>query len=271
MSSDEEGIGSRHWTQRLFVDNAHLYLPFLEVAKPRAEAEVGVIAQQLRKIGVPDGARVLDAGCGIGRHSIPLASRGYEVVGLDFSPAYLEESRRAADEAGVDTRFIRGDMLDVASALGDEVPFQAVVNMFTSHGYHRKDDDLRFFRDLHGLSEPGAVLVIETLNRDYILRNFTPIGFEEAGSISRYDHRSFDLETSSVHSEWSFYERSGDNLRLRPRVDLELRAYSLHEMRELLARAGWEPVSSFTLTGDGTRAAPLRPDDFRMWVTAQRG
>ena len=60
----------------------------------------------------------------------------------------------------------------------DEDPFDAVVNMFTSHGYYGYDDDLRFFQALHGLAAPDAVLVIETLNRDFILRNFIPIGIE---------------------------------------------------------------------------------------------
>ncbi len=270
MGSGEGDSSETHWTHRLFVDNAHLYLPFLEAAKPHAEVEVGVVVDQFREIGIPEGARVLDAGCGIGRHSVPLASIGYEVVGFDFSAPYLEEVRKAAESAGVDVKLIRGDMLEVGNVLKGEIPFQAVVNMFTSHGYYRNDDDLRFFRDLHALSSPGAALIIETLNRDCILRNFTPIGFEEAGAISRYDHRSFDLETSSVHSEWSFYERSDGDLSLRLLVDVELRAYSLHEMKGLLERAGWETVNSFTLAGDGTRTAPVGPDDFRMWVVARR-
>ena len=271
MTSGRDSSRNSHWTHRLFVENAHLYLPFLEAAKPRAEAEVRVIADQFESLGIPDGARVLDAGCGIGRHSVPLAKLGYEVVGFDFSPPYLEEARRAAEVAGVDVKLVQGDMRKLGRGLRDEAPFQAIVNMFTSHGYYQNDDDLRFFRDLHSLSAPGAALVIETLNRDYILRNFTPIGFEEAGCISRYDHRSFDLETSTINSEWSFYERSGDDLSLRLRVDVELRAYSLHEMKELLQRAGWEPIKSFTLAGDGNDTAPLGPDDFRMWVTARRG
>ncbi len=270
MSDDDGGKRSSHWTRRLFVDNAEVYLPFLEAAKPRAEAEVVVIVEQLNELGVTDGARVLDAGCGIGRHSIALASKGYEVVGLDISPLYLEEGRKAANEAGVDVKFVQGDMRDVGGTLEDEAPFQAVVNMFTSHGYYQGDDDLQFFRDLHGLTAPGAALVIETLNRDYILRNFTPIGHEEAGEICKYDHRSFDLETSSIHSEWSFYEKRGGDLNLLLRVDLELRAYSLHEMKELLARAGWETVNSFTLDGDGTQTLPVGPDSFRMWLAARR-
>lgn len=269
MSSDAVDGRSSHWAHRLFVENAHLYLPFLEAAIPRAETEVGVIVDQFSELGIANGARVLDAGCGIGRHSVPLASRGYEVVGFDFSAPYLEEARKAAEEAGVDPRLVQGDILEVGDVLKGEKPFQAIVNMFTSHGYYQKGDDLRFFQELHGLATPGAAMVIETLNRDYILRNFTPIGFEEAGRISRYDHRSFDLETSTIHSEWSFYERSGDDMNLRLRVDVELRAYSLHEIKELLARAGWEPVKSFTLEGEGI--APLEPDSFRMWVTARRG
>ena len=259
-----------HWAHRLFVENAHLYLPFLEAAIPQAEAEVGVIVDQFRELGITNGVRVLDVGSGIGRHSVPLASRGYEVVGFDFSPPYLEEARKAAEGAGLDAKFILGDMRDVGRALGEEKPFQAIVNMFTSHGYYQRDDDLRFFQDLHSVATPGAALVIETLNRDYILRNFTPIGFEEAGKISRYDHRSFDLETSTIHSEWSFYERSEDDLSLKLRVDVELRAYSLHEMKELLARTGWETVKSFTLAGEGAEIVPVKPDSFRMWVTARR-
>lgn len=269
MTSNEDSSRSSHWTHRLFVDNAHLYLPFLEAAKPRAEAEVGLIVEQFRELGIPEGARVLDAGCGIGRHSIELSKRGYEVVGLDISPLFLEEAQRASDEAGVGVRFILGDMRDVGRALENEAPFRAVVNMFTSHGYYQKDADLRFFRELRGRCEPGAALVIETLNRDYILRKFEPVGVVEAGGIEQHDYRRLNLQTSCLENVWTFYEKCDEGLKLRLRVEFELRMYSLHEMRELLTRAGWEPVRSFTW--DGERTSPVGPDSFRMWVTARRG
>ena len=268
MRPDEQENRDSHWTHRLFVDNAHLYLPFLEAASPRAEAEVGVIVDQFNELGIPPDARVLDAGCDIGRHSVPLASRGYEVTGFDLSPLYLEEARREAEAAGVNLRLIRGDTRELGRHLRDEAPFQAVVNMFTSHGYYREDADLRFFRDLHSLAVPGAALVIETLNRDYILRNFQPVGIVEAGGIEQHDHRRLNLETSCLENIWTFYEKSRDGLRLRLRLEFELRMYSLHEMRELLARAGWKPVSSFTW--DGERTSAVGPDSFRMWVVARR-
>ena len=167
-------------------------------------------------------------------------------------------------------RLIQGDTRELGRLLRDEAPFQAVVNMFTSHGYYREDADLRFFRDLRGLAAPGAALVIETLNRDYILRNFQPLGVVEAGGVEQHDHRRLNLETSCLENVWTFYEKSDDGLRLHLRLEFELRMYSLHELRELLGRAGWEPVSSFTREGDGGDTSPVKPDSFRMWIVARR-
>ena len=45
-------------------------------------------------------ARILDIGCGTGRHSIELAKRGYMVTGIDFSEAQLDMARQKAEEIG---------------------------------------------------------------------------------------------------------------------------------------------------------------------------
>ena len=59
-------------------------------------------------LGLETGQRVLDVACGIGRHSLPLASRGYDVTGLDYTSAYLVRAQSGAD--GLPVRFLRGDM-----------------------------------------------------------------------------------------------------------------------------------------------------------------
>jgi SAM-dependent methyltransferase len=61
--------------------------------------------------------RVLDVGCGPGRHSLEFARRGFEVVGVDISAPFIDLATEAAAEVGLDhCRFVRGDarrLLDV--------------------------------------------------------------------------------------------------------------------------------------------------------------
>ena len=73
----------------------------------RSEAEVRQVIKH-SKIRAP--LDVLDLACGVGRHSLIFASRGFRVTGLDYSEPYLREARRAARRAGAQIRFIRGDM-----------------------------------------------------------------------------------------------------------------------------------------------------------------
>src|SRR5687768_3463845 len=49
------------------------------------------------------GLRVLDVGCGTGRHTLPIAEMGANVVGLDFSPEMLAVARRRIDGLGIST------------------------------------------------------------------------------------------------------------------------------------------------------------------------
>ena len=60
-------------------------------ADAQAQAQALAAAQLA---GTPEGGDVLDAPCGFGRHSIPLARAGYRVTGADRSQALLGDARR---------------------------------------------------------------------------------------------------------------------------------------------------------------------------------
>ena len=84
----------------------------LESMKGQAENDVEGILKIFGKHGIAPGSRVLDLFCGIGRHSIPLAKRGYEVVGYDPSAFFLSKARNwAGKEIGKSDliRFYKGD------------------------------------------------------------------------------------------------------------------------------------------------------------------
>ena len=61
---------------------------------------------------VPVGKRVLDVGCGTGQVACMLAQKGYEVVGIDYSPEMIKLSRQNAESMGLGakTKFVVGEI-----------------------------------------------------------------------------------------------------------------------------------------------------------------
>ena len=124
-----------HWTERLFIGNAHLFAPSLEGRLEDAVEEVRGLMGIFSEHGVPEGATVLDMACGVGRHSLTLAENGYRAVGVDISPVFIERARELAEERGVADK-VDGDIRDLGGLREDYSDgFDAVVNLLTSHGY----------------------------------------------------------------------------------------------------------------------------------------
>ena len=63
---------------------------------------------------VPDGANILDLGCGAGRTSIPLAEMGLEVTGIDISERMVELARQQAESVDVEVDFRQMDAENLA-------------------------------------------------------------------------------------------------------------------------------------------------------------
>jgi len=83
--------------------------------------------------GLQHGQRVLDAGCGQGRFTLPLAARGHAVEGLDVAPILLERLA-AADGGRFDVPVHHADLLDPPRTLHGR--YDAVVGFFALHHLH---------------------------------------------------------------------------------------------------------------------------------------
>ena len=71
------------------------------------------IAPFIAALGCAPGSLVLDAGCGAGTMSVPLAARGYRVRGVDRSPRMIANARAVACESGLgdaDAQFAVADV-----------------------------------------------------------------------------------------------------------------------------------------------------------------
>jgi SAM-dependent methyltransferase len=101
---------------------------------------------------------VLDLGCGTGGHAIPLARRGYDVVGVDLSAAMLDQAQRKAASSDVAVTLLQGDARSADA--GRE--FDAVIVMFAVIGYQLENADVRaLLRNARRHLRPGGVLVFD--------------------------------------------------------------------------------------------------------------
>ena len=104
------------------------------------EAECDLIEKLLRKYGAAQIDSILDLGCGTGNHALPLARRGFEVIGVDRSEFMIEQARKKAAASGRSAadRFHCADLRSVD--LGRQ--FDAVLLMFAVLGYQLDNADV---------------------------------------------------------------------------------------------------------------------------------
>jgi SAM-dependent methyltransferase len=246
-----------------------MFLPWMEQVKTIAPAQADGLRKIFEKHGVHEGARVLDLAGGIGRISINLAKIGYDVVGVDISPLYLELAERWAVKEGVEdrVRFYRVDGRDAARQLRKKQgKFDAIINIGTSMGYYGEEDDLRTFTSLRNITGPRALLVIETVNRDYLVKNFQTHSISLLDGIEWHESRKLNLETSFMENSWKFYRKARGSLRLSLDINVSHRVYSLHELKKLVESAGWKYLESY---GSLRQLTPLTTDSPSVTIVSR--
>jgi cyclopropane fatty-acyl-phospholipid synthase-like methyltransferase len=264
-----------HWAYTLFVKQPELYLPVLESGKETAIAQTDGLCKILNGLGISQGAKILDLACGIGRYSIPLARRGYEVVGYDLSPQYIDYAKKWAKVGeGLKEntlRFYQGDIRDVTEVLSiaGETGFNAIISMETSHGYFGEEEDNRMFKELLKIAAHNSVFIIEAVSRDGLVRKFKPHSINSISDIvEQRQIREFNLETSEMENDWRFYEKmSNGDLKLLLTLAVIHRIYTLYELKNVLENAGWKYHSSY---GSVRTLEPVIIDSFYMVIVSQK-
>ncbi len=218
-----------------FFDETYLKLwsPLHSAAMCEQEAEdiIGVLQ-------LTPGDRVLDAPCGYGRITIPLARRGLRVTGLDLSEALLRVAKERVQEAQLTEHvdLVRTDLRDAKIAGG----FRAAINLFSSVGYGTEEDDLKMMRTIHDALMPGGKLYVDTMHRDALVtrRALGAVpGYRGPGGITMREKNRFDPASGRIHSTWTWTGPTQAGSR-----ESNMRLYAANELVALLRRAGFAEV-----------------------------
>lgn len=172
-SPDPSPVGS-HWFEPVADHLGDAYLRYSFTKGTRQE--IDAIEEMLRP---GPGARILDVGCGPGRHSLELAARGYDVTGIDISSAFIEIARSAAPE---NARFERMD----ARAMPFRAEFDLVIclcqgafGLMTADG-----DDETVVRRMAEALRPGGRLVLSAFNAYFAVKYFTEAEFDADAGVN---------------------------------------------------------------------------------------
>lgn len=195
------------------------------------------VEQLLDLLYLPPNGQVLDVPCGVGRHAVELANRGFDVTAVDATAAYLETARERAREAAAEAEFVHEDMREFRR----RASYDLVLNLYTSFGYFAdRDEDERTARNFHASLKPGGALVMDLTSKELLARDFEERTWDERNG-------AYVLEEHNVTDDWTWMENRWivvDDGETRE-FEVSHRLYSAAELRELLERVGFGEVSVY--------------------------
>ncbi|MEK6336930.1 MAG: class I SAM-dependent methyltransferase [Acidobacteriota bacterium] len=188
------------------------------------------------------GSHLLDVPCGNGRLSLELASRGYQLTGVDISDEFIEEAKASTHAGGTPVpQFFLGDMrriegrgiYDGAYCFGNSFGFLAYADMET------------FLNGVARALKPGTRFVVETgMAAESIIPKFEAHASHQIQDILVTINEEYLAAESCVDSEYIF-ERAGEKEVRKAKHWI----YTAAEIQRMLVRAGFSTLDVYgTLT-----------------------
>ncbi len=232
-----------------------------DVADPkRTSAEVEWIWQTA---GLQDGQRILDVGCGAGRHAIELARRGAQVHGVDVSEALIAAGRQRAVESSAGA--VSFEILDIRQigSIGGQ-PYHAAVMMDSVSGILDRDETCRVLAAVGGLLRGAGCVLLSQTHADWLQEDQKVYSSQLDNGALMQRRFTFDRQTRRLSDQVLVIGPEPGQREVLPMQSLQL--YAEDEIKALLEQAGFGDVRicEDPLEREGEGGGPSE-----MYVTAR--
>jgi 2-polyprenyl-3-methyl-5-hydroxy-6-metoxy-1,4-benzoquinol methylase len=211
--------------------------------------------------------RILDVGCGTGRHSIELSKRGYNVTGIDLSESLLGRAKEKAKECGLKIDFLKHDARKLPFANEFDVAIMLCEGAFPL----METDEMNYeiLKSVaRSLKEQGK-LIMTTLNGLFPLYHSVEefcASTTDPGNAT-YRNNTFDLMTFRDHNITIVEDDAG----VKKELECNERYYVPSEISWLLKTLGFKKIDIFgAKLGEFSRKDTLTKNDFEMLVVAEK-
>jgi len=211
--------------------------------------------------------KILDVGCGTGRHAIELSKRGYSVTGIDLSESQLTRAKEKTESKKLKIDFQKQD----ARNLPFNNEFDAAI-MLCEGGFPLMETDEMNYEILNNVTKSlreSGKFIFTTLNGLFPLyhsvEEFCDSTTEEGNAT--YRSNTFDLMTFRDHNITEFEDDSGN----KKTLECNERYYVPSEIAWLLKTLGYNKIEIFgAKLGAFSRNDKLTTEDFEMLVIAEK-
>ncbi len=252
----------KKWYEKLFDNYGKQY-----DKESFAQGTIGECDFIEKELNYDKSLKIIDIGCGTGRHSIELTKRGYSVTGIDLSESQLKKAREKAEMNNLKIDFLKHD----ARNLLFENQFDTAI-MLCEGGFPLMENDEMNFEILKNVSKSlksPAKFIFTTLNGLFplfhLIDDFHETGTNEEGAHYKSDR--FDLMTMRDYNVTTFTDDDGNEYKM----ECNERYYIPSEINWLLKSLGFKKIDIFgAKLGAYSRADKLTAEDYELLVVAEK-